>query len=231
MATTAYLTREERQALVGLPPLLAGDHLDRTTFHERYEAMPEGIRAELIGGVVYMSPLYPPHGEAHSEVVTWLGNYKADTPGVRLLDNATVFLADDGEPQPDACLLLPASAGGRTRDEEQGLAGAPELVVEVAYSSESYDLFNKKDDYQRASVREYVVVVLREQQVVWFLHTGERFEGVEPDADGLFRSRTFPGLWLDPGALLRHDTGAVRQVLERGLASPEHAAFVRRLAR
>ena len=32
-----------------LPPLKAGQHLDQPTFHERYEAMPPGTRAELIG--------------------------------------------------------------------------------------------------------------------------------------------------------------------------------------
>jgi hypothetical protein len=37
-----------------LPPLVNGDHLDQPTFHERHEAMPD-VRAELIGGFVYMS--------------------------------------------------------------------------------------------------------------------------------------------------------------------------------
>jgi hypothetical protein len=34
---------------------------------------------------------------------------------------------------------------------------------------------------------------------------------------------------LDPAALLRSDTNTVRQVLEQGVAMPEHAEFVRRL--
>jgi hypothetical protein len=52
-----------------LPPLEQGDHLDQKTFHARYEAMPEGTRAELIGGVVYMpSPLKLPHGKSHPVV-------------------------------------------------------------------------------------------------------------------------------------------------------------------
>ncbi len=40
----------------------------------------------------------------------------------------------------------------------------------------------------------------------------------------------FPGLWLDPAALMRKDFAGVLDVLERGLASPDHAAFVARLA-
>jgi hypothetical protein len=46
-----------------LPPLCNGDHLDQPTFHARYEAMPEHVRAELIGGIVYMaSPQKIAHG-------------------------------------------------------------------------------------------------------------------------------------------------------------------------
>jgi Uma2 family endonuclease len=210
-----------------LPLILPGDHLDRETFHARYARMPEEVRAELVGGVVYMSPLYPPHGRAHAEVIYWLGHYRAATAGLDLLDNTSVHLLDDGEPQPDACLVLPASHGGRTREEADCIAGAPELVVEVAYSSDAYDLHSKKRDYERAGVREYLVVLLRERRVVWFALRGDRYQELAPGEDGLLRSEVFPGLWLAPDALLRRDTSAVRTVLEQGLASPEHAEFVR----
>ena len=48
--------------------------------------------------------------------------------------------------------------------------------------------------------------------------------------DGLYRSIVFPGLWLDPIALLRNDTRRLRAVADVGCATPEHAAFVARLA-
>ena len=101
------------------PPLLMpGDRLDRKTFHARYEAMPEGVKWELVGGVVYMSALYRPHALMQTEVIVWLGLYKAATPGVEVPDNATVLLADDGEPQPDASLIISPGRGGQVRDED-----------------------------------------------------------------------------------------------------------------
>ena len=50
--------------------------------------------AELIEGVVYVaSPLrYSRHGQPHSEIMTWLGVYRAATPGIGLADNTTVRL-------------------------------------------------------------------------------------------------------------------------------------------
>jgi Uma2 family endonuclease len=228
-ATLPRATTDEPR-LDAVPPLHAGDHLDRAIFHERYNAMPEGVRAELVGGIVFlMTAVHAPHGRAHSRVITWLGHYLAATPGVDLLDDATVQLADDGEPQPDACLLLPRSCGGQTWMEGECIAGAPELVVEVAYSSEAYDLHLKQHDYERAGVREYVVVVLREPRVLWVARRGDRLEELAPGSDGWFRSEVFPGLWLDAAALLRLDTRAVLQALQQGLVTPEHAAFVQLL--
>ena len=53
---------------------------------------------------------------------------------------------------------------------------------------------------------------------------------VPEDADGLYRSRCIPGLWLDPRALLAYNGPALIAALEQGLATAEHAAFVARLA-
>ena len=46
-----------------LPPLHNGDRLTQAEFHRRYEAYPEDVKFELVGGIVYMtSPLRRPHG-------------------------------------------------------------------------------------------------------------------------------------------------------------------------
>jgi hypothetical protein len=44
--------------------------------------------------------------------------------------------------------------------------------------------------------------------------------------DGILRSTVFPGLWLDRNALLRGDLAAVLAVVQQGLASADHAAFI-----
>src|SRR5437762_2572336 len=82
----------------------------------------------------------------------------------------------------------------------------------------------------RAGVKEYVVVTLRQRRVYWFVRRDERFVELQPGADGILRSEVFPGLWLDPAALLRGNRRRVLEVLRQGLATPEHAAFVARLA-
>jgi Putative restriction endonuclease len=216
-----------------VPPLEPGDHLDQKTFHERYLAMPPHIRAELIEGVVYMpSPLKAHHGRSHFELGTWLTRYKAHTPGTDVLDNATTILDDANEPQPDAALRLLPEHGGQTHENADGyIVGAPELTAEVALSSAAIDLHTQRRAYEQTGVREYIVLVLRENRVVWFVRRGAGFVSLDPGSDGILRSEFFGGLWMDPAAMLREDTLRVEEVLQLGLASSDHKAFVEKLRR
>ncbi len=215
-----------------LPPLENGDRLDQTTFHARYEAMSEEVRAELIGGIVYMSsPLKRRHGRIGTRFIRWLGEYEEATPGTEVVDNATQVLGPESEPQPDACLFILPEFGGQTWEDENGyLNGAPELIGEIAWSTESIDLNEKKIDYEKAGVVEYLVVALRLNKVFWFARRRGKFKELAPGPDGILRSRVFPGLWLDPAALLRCDSKRLMAVVRQGLASPEHAAFLAKLA-
>jgi Uma2 family endonuclease len=216
-----------------LPPLENGDRLDQKTFHARYEAMSEDCRAELIGGIVFMrSPQRLPHSHAQTLVVCLLGEYADATPGTEALVSNTQILGPESEPEPDACLFVTPEYGGNVRlDEEQYLHGPPELIVEVSWATESIDLHRKKDDYQKAGVPEYVVLALRMQQVFWFVRQRGKYREVPLPKDGAFHSRMFPGLWLDAEAVLGGNRQRMLAVLRQGLATPEHAAFVAKLAK
>ena len=212
-----------------LPPLVDGEYLDQPTFHARYEAMPPETRAELVGGKVYLmsSPVFDDHSAPHAGMITWLGTFKAYTPVLRVMDNGTTILGSRGDVQPDGGLrLLPEYGGRAARDDQGAIRGGPELLVEVAVSSVNYDLRLKKRDYEEAGVQEYVVVLPKQHAVRWFcLHDGA-YQEMQPDADGIFRSRVFPGLWLDPEALLLDDTAKVLDVLQDGLQSDAHREWI-----
>ena len=215
-----------------LPPLENGDHLDQKTFHERYEAMPSHVRAELIGGIVYMSsPQKLRHGRYHLKLSRWLDEYEDATPGVLGCVNTTQILGPDAEPQPDATLLILPECGGQARTDKRGyLSGAPEWIGEISDSTESIDLHRKKLDYENAEVREYMVAAARTGRVFWFVRRRNKFKELPVDSDGIFRSEVFPGLWLDPDAFLKQNSKRLIAALRQGLATPEHASFVARLA-
>lgn len=229
-ATMDPASVEGFQAELAPPMLVAGDRMDQPTFHARYRAMPPGTRAELIDGVVHMpSPVGPDHASAHVPTILWLDHFAEQTTGLQVLDNATAILGPGNEPQPDAILRILPEFGGRSRVVDRMLVGAPELVAEIAHASRYVDLGPKRRDYERAGVLEYVVRALEPDAVFWFVLREGRFEERTPGPDGLYRSEAFPGLWLDPDALLRGDRRRLREVVDLGCAAADHAAFVARL--
>jgi len=154
-----------------IPPLESGDRLTRHEFERRYNAMPDLKKAELIEGVVYVaSPVRSrSHGQPHAAMMGWLFAYWIATPGVDLNDNTTVRLDLDNEPQPDALLRLEQGAGGQSRvSDDDYIEGAPELVVEIAATSATKDLHDKKRVYRRNGVQEYIVWQVIDQRLDWF---------------------------------------------------------------
>ncbi len=204
-----------------VPPLRRGGDAGRRRGGSSHR--PWGVRKPT---VKRSSPVSYDHGRPSYEVIFWLGHYEVRTPGVEGLADVTTLMDELGVPQPDVQLRILPEYGGQTRDEGEYVGGAPELVVEVAKSSRKIDLGKKRDDYERAGVKEYIIVTRDPDDVHWFVRRGKKLVKRRRDRDGLYRSKVFPGLWLDPAALLRRDLAT----LDRGLASPEHAAFVAKLA-
>jgi Uma2 family endonuclease len=212
-------------------PLENGDRLSRAEFERRYHAMPQVKKAELIEGVVYMQwqVRSAAHAGPHSQIITWLGVYAAATPGVEVSDNATVRLDLDNEPQPDALLRLDERCGGRSRlSADDYLEGAPEFIAEITASSASYDLHDKRRAYQRNGVQEYLVWQVQEHRLDWWQLRDDTYVPLAPDTQGTVRSEVFPGLWLAVPVLLDGNLAAVLTLLQAGLATPEHGAFVER---
>ncbi len=226
---TAMVTFFPRQQRLAIPPLESGDRLSRSEFERRYTAMPGLKKAELIEGTVYMaSPLrFEPHAEPHADLIGWLWLYKTMTPGARLGDNPTVRLDRDNEPQPDAVLRLDETVGGQSYIGPEGyVEGTPEFVAEIAASTATIDLGDKLRAYRRSGVKEYFVWQVCEEKIDWFCLKKDEFVKLELDEAGCWRSQVFPGLWLDYQALLVGNLQQVMAVLQQGLSSREHQAFV-----
>lgn len=214
-----------------VPPLRDGDRLSRDEFERRYDAMPDLKKAELIEGIVYMpSPVSDDHSAPHFDIITWLGLYKLHTPGLSGGDNGSLRLDLANMPQPDTFLRILETHGGQSHlDADRYVAGAPELVAEVAVSSAAFDLNVKMPLYRRSGVKEAIVWRVLNREIDWFILCGEQYERLPLTPPGLYRSEVFPGLWLDPRALVRGDMPAVANVVQQGVNTPEHAAFVQRL--
>ena len=217
--------------VLSTPPLENGDKLTRVEFEQRYEAMPQVKKAELIEGTVYIaSPLHAKaHGKPHARMMGWLIAYEAATPHVETLDNPTVRLDSDNEPQPDALLRLEVGDNSTISDNDY-VEGAPELIVEIAASSASFDLHEKLKVYRRNQVQEYLVWRVYDGEFDWFRLQAGKYVQLAANEASILCSISFPELWLDRSALLAGDLTTVLNVLQQGLATPAHQTFVERLS-
>ena len=116
--------------------------------------------------------------------------------------------------QPDALLRRLTEHGGLSRVTEEGyLTGPPELIVEVAASSASIDLRDKRRAYCRNGVCEYPAWLVAEARLEWFCLEEDEYRPQRPDAAGILESRVFPGLRLPVAALGAGDTATVLAAL------------------
>ena len=206
------------------PPLVTGQRMDVDEFIRRWDALPDLKDAELIDGVVYVaSPVGRPHGRFDLRFHSWLDEYRNATPGVDAGCNVT-FLTVGSAPQPDSYLCILPEFGGATQAEGRLPRGAPELVAEVCDTSTPHDLGPKLALYQRAGVREYITYEVGPQRLTWrTLGRDGSYHKLRPQPDGSLRSREFPGLWLEPMALI--EDRSLLPMLRKGLRSPDHKAF------
>jgi hypothetical protein len=211
--------------------LHTGDSLTREEFHRRYESMPRIPRAELIEKVVYVQSSSEARETEPStfKLVGWLGMYGSHTFGVEGACNTTLRLDSRNELQPNALVIVRPEYGGQVQiDADDFVAGAPELIADVVSNGAGRMLSAKLRAFRRNQVREYVVWRVLERVVDWFVLDGADYLSLPMD-NGIYRSRVFPGLWLDVQALLNGDLRKIFEVVQQGVASEEHQRFVERL--
>ena len=231
MISVSHITKPPKKAPI--PPLRDGDRLTVAEFERRYESMPHVKKAELIEGVVHMpSPVrFQSHGAPHISFSAWLATYMAYTPGVEAGDNSTVRLrVGENEPQPDCCLRISEACGGQSRvDEDDYLEGSPEWMGEVSASSAKIDYQKKLPVYEKNGVLEYVIWRVEDEAIDWFVLKRGKYQPQALTKDGLYKSKTFPGLWLDVAAMISGNLAKVIEVVQKGISSPDHKRFVAKL--
>src|SRR5262245_28852956 len=103
-------------------------------------------------------------------------------------------------------------------------------IADVGVSSGD-DLGEKMELYSMAGVREYLMLLVAPPELRWYRLVDDNYQLMSVPADGVLRSYAFPGLWLDRAALLDGNMARVLTVLQQGLQSAEHAAFVAQLVK
>jgi Uma2 family endonuclease len=146
-----------------------------------------------------------------------LGLYQANSPSLIVGIEPTVRLDLDNEFQPDAVMFMPGRSASFTEDDY--IEGAPELMVEIAASTVSIDLHDKKAAYRRNGVQEYIIWRTLDRQIDWFSLQNGDYVRWELDENGIVKSQVFPDLWLAVEAMLSGAMADILAILRSGLDS------------
>lgn len=148
-----------------------------------FNSLPEGTRVQLIENVILMEPA-PTYSHQHVllEILLSMANFiRSQGLGQVLFAPFDVYLDQENAFQPD---MLFVSRERLHLIKQNGLRGAPDLVVEILSPSTSgYDRTEKKLVYERSGVKEYWIIDPDTQVVQGFQLVKGMFEAFPPARD------------------------------------------------
>jgi len=192
MEPKPYKIDNELSIIVNEPPVQYGNPVmsfDSGTLQSRYTyadylTWTDNVRRELLDGFAKLmaGPKYI-HSVISGNIFAKIWSYTKKRRGKCKVIHAPidVRLPQNGEiandkiytvVQPDICVVCDPS-----KIDENGIIGAPDLVVEVqSPSTEKYVISTKFDLYEKAGVKEYWVVYPKSELTVFLLQDNGKFD-------------------------------------------------------
>jgi Uma2 family endonuclease len=129
-----------------------------STAIEVYQMLPEGTRCEVIFNELVMSPSPSiPHQLLLSDLHVLIYNFlKEHNYGKVIPAPADVYFESlESVIQPDLLVILNENLD---KIKDNGIHGAPDIVIEILSSNRRYDTRRKRELYEKASVKEYFMI-------------------------------------------------------------------------
>lgn len=191
------------------------------TVDEFFKLLPDGKKADLIDGVIYVASPDTPLSDDLGFLIRFLirGYTQARKLGGAVHGSRVAFeLGRRRAPEPDVSYVSQARKHilSKTRGR-----GAPDIAVElVAEGSIDRDYIAKKQLYEAAGVQEYWIIDPLKQSCTFYRLRDGRFAPLPLDSGHLFRSEVLTGFWLDVNWLFSDPLPDEGDCLQQILASP-----------
>lgn len=176
---------------------------DLVTVSEFYRQVPDGQKADLLDGVIYMAS---PDSRRSDDLTGFIGflmrgyNCAKKIGGVVTGSRFSFRLTRYRAPEPDVGYVGPERLHLLT---EREMKGGPDAAIEVvARDSRRRDYGEKKRIYEQAGVTEYWIIDPLKGGVEFHRLNNGRYELVALEDGHSFRSAVIPGFWLDVHWLL-----------------------------
>ncbi|WLT38846.1 Uma2 family endonuclease [Synechocystis sp. B12] len=148
----------------------------------------DGKKVELLDGdLVTMAP----EGPLHSYTTTTVADYlRQNLRGLALVREAHPITLSQSEPEPDIAIVLAPQERYKERHPQ---ADDIFWLIEIANSTQAYDLNDKKQIYAQEGIPEYWVADLSKRQlfVFWTPDKGD-YRLQQTHSEGIIHSQAFP---------------------------------------
>jgi len=176
---------------------------DLISVDDFYALVPDGRKADLIDGVIYMAS---PDSRRANDLTGFVyrlfeGFVEArDIGGKVFFSRFACRISEFNAPEPDVGYVRPERAD---LVEDGGLRGAPDIAVEiVSRESRRRDYEDKRGLYEESGVAEYWIIDPIQQRVEFLVLQEGRYRLAPLEQNRLFRSRALSGFWIDVDWLL-----------------------------
>jgi Uma2 family endonuclease len=204
--------------------------LREATYEEYLATAPDSLISEWADGemITYMPPLTP-HATLIEFLVQLLGLFIKVSKLGRLMVAPFEVKLERSSREPDIAFI---HNDNLHRLDGKRFTGPPDLVIEVVSTESAHrDRVDKFDEYEAAEVKEYWILDNRpNRNRAQFYQLGQdgRYHEAEPDAQGIYRSRELPGLWVNVSWLWQDAPDALRAIAQ--VIGPERVAEALRKA-
>ena len=175
---------------------------DLVTVEEFFCLVPDGQKADLIDGVIYMASPDTRRSDRLGGLIKFLLQGYAEAKGLgEVYGSHFAFeLTEFRAPAPDVAFVRTERL---TLVGDRRMVGGPDIAVEiVSRDSRQRDYGEKKQLYAAADVAEYWIIDPLQQRCEFHrLHEG-RYELLPLEHNRIFRSAVLEGFWLDVEWLL-----------------------------
>jgi len=175
---------------------------DLVTVDEFFCLVPDGQKADLIDGVIYLASPDTRRNDRLGGLIKFLLQGYAEVKGLgEVYGSRFAFaLSEFRAPEPDVAFVRNERL---SLVEERRMVGGPDIAVEmVSRDSRPRDYGDKKQLYAEAGVAEYWIIDPLQQRCEFHRLQAERYELVPLEHNRIFRSTVLGGFWLDVEWLL-----------------------------
>jgi Uma2 family endonuclease len=184
------------------------------TFEEFLDIVPDGQKADLLDGVIYMASRdNVPSNDLNAWLSRVLGGYvEVKQLGKVYVARVAYRIGDKGGPEPDLSFLPTNRLATRRRGY---IKGPPALAIEiVSPDSVQRDYVHKRRIYEEAGVGEYWIIDPDERRATFLVLQGGRFRERKP-VRHIWRSKVIDGFWIDVRWLWDEERPSAYSVLQR----------------